>query len=545
MTITGNPISDIILILWFFSAFFDYLDFTYLWQLKEYRIDLFREFLRTKQGGGFLRGYRVFWRAIFAVVVFTFLRDSFRYDTYTGLHIITLIILLVDLLYNLSLYRQRSLRRPVLTKRVLMTIFFAFVFEAGVILIVKQLNILLLLLVFRFVLVSAVVICMRFPTEFLKYIYKKLATKKMVNYPNLIVIGVTGSYGKSTVKKFLSHILSYKYKTVFTPKNINTEIGVAKFVLDTNFDNVAVFVCEMGAYKMGEIKAITDIVRPRIGILTAINEQHLSIFGHIRHTQKAKFELINSLPKNGLAILNVDNEYIREKINDVSVPIMTYGSDLENKPNLLIKSSSCDDGGLNFTYQYQNNNYELRAEKICGEHNAYNLSACVLVAKYLDMDDTDITLAVRTVTLPTGTLNLLKYKDSIIIDDSYNSNPDGFRSALYTLSGIADSRRRIVVTRGMLELGEDSNSLHEQIGNEIAFNADELIIISPDHAGALRLGVGTKYNIQVRTIYDFNELEKYLLDIIEDKVVVLLENRLPPHIYRNLLSKIKQEDEKT
>jgi UDP-N-acetylmuramoyl-tripeptide--D-alanyl-D-alanine ligase len=541
MTITGKPISDIILVLWFFSAVFDYLDFTYLWQLKEYRLDLFKDFLRTKQGSGFVRGYRIFWRSIFAMAVFTFLRDSFRYDMFTGLHIITLFILSVDLYYNANLYLHKKARRPVPTKKSLLIILATISIEAGIIMIFRQMNILLLLLVFRFVLISGVVLSVRYPTELMKLYYIKSATRKIKKYPKIRVIGITGSYGKSSVKNFLSHILAKKYKVIYTPKNINTEIGVAQFVLNTNLSDVDIFVCEMGAYKMGEIRAITDIVRPTIGIITAINEQHLSIFGSIENTQKAKFELVDSLPEDGLAILNKDNRYIREKINSINTNVKTYGIDDEFNPDCLITEVHSEGASLSSKYTYLDHSITLRVDHLYGEHNAQNLAACIVAAHFLSLTDEEIIEQAHSATLPSGTLNVFNIGESIIIDDSYNSNPDGFQAALYTLSEFKVNKPRIVITRGMQELGNRSEYLHERIGGEIAYTADELVIIQPDHATPLKLGVGNKYNTNIHEIFDFVALEAYIDRKIEAGCVILLENRLPPHIYKKIIQRCKDE----
>jgi len=542
MTFTGKPISDVILILWAFSAAFDYLDFIYLWQLKEYRLDLFREFLRSKQGTGFLRGWRVLWRALFAMAVFTFLRDSFRYDTYTGLHIITLIILCVDLLYNAHLYRQKKLRRPVVTGKACLILLTAIGVEAIIILLTKQMNILLLLLVFRFSIASGVVLAFRYPTMMMKFWYVGRATKKLKTYPHLQVIGITGSYGKSSVKTFLTHILRARYCVVSTPKNINTEIGVAKFILSTDFSSVDIFVCEMGAYKVGEIKLIAEMVQPNIGIITAINEQHLAIFGSIENTRDTKFELVRALPQTGLAVLNVDNPYIREgEINIENTRIETYGLDEEYDPDCRIVDVSYADRALNLVYQYRGKTHTLTAEHLSGEHHAHNLAACLIVAAYLGLNDQEIGARVRSVESPPGTLRIFKVGKATIIDDSYNSNPDGFKAALYVLAESKSDKRRIVVTRGMQELGDRSEYLHERIGGEIAYTADELVITKPDHADALKSGVGVKYRTIIREIYDFDRLESYLLDRLDEDCIILLENRLPPHIYRSILNQSTHE----
>ena len=139
--------------------------------------------------------------------------------------------------------------------------------------------------------------------------------KQTAQYPDLTVIGITGSYGKSSVKEFLGHFLETEFSVIKTPRNTNTEIGVAQFVLASNFADKDVFIVEMGAYRPGEIKLICDMVRPSIGVLTVIAEQHLSLFGSIKNIQSAKYELLRSLPTNGFAVTNADNAYCTELLD--------------------------------------------------------------------------------------------------------------------------------------------------------------------------------------------------------------------------------------
>ena len=240
----------------------------------------------------------------------------------------------------------------------------------------------------------------------------------------------------------------------------------------------------MGAYRKGEIALIAKMVKPTIGILTAIREQHLSIFGTIRNIQQAKFELLYALPKKGLAIANADNPYIKELLSTVPSAVETYGIDNESYTASIVDSKE-KKGTLPFTININHELWHCQAP-IAGEHNAQNIAACVLAARHLGMKKADIIQAITSISLPEGTLQSYQWGNAIIIDDSYNANVDGFRSALHTVSTYPSSLRRIVVTRGMQELGEQSNEFHEQVGEEIAYSCDELVIISPDNAVALQ-----------------------------------------------------------
>ncbi|MFH1947143.1 MAG: UDP-N-acetylmuramoyl-tripeptide--D-alanyl-D-alanine ligase [Candidatus Magasanikbacteria bacterium] len=520
-----SPINLIIFILWFISAFIDYCDFAYVWQLKEYRLDRFKDFLSTQQGRDFWLRYQTLWRSIIAIILlFWPINDSLAIKT----AIIT--IFLLD--FAVAVYKliKKKLRRPVITKKAILTIGLSILLEGTLFLIKRDWAIFFLLMIIRFFIISFVIwILNKLTIRIKKYLIKK-ATQKLADQKNLIVIGITGSYAKSTVKKFLTEILSNKFKTICTPKNINTEIGIARFILKNDFSNKEIFVVEMGAYKIGEIKLICDMVKPKVGILTAINEQHLSLFGGIINTQKAKYELLCSLPKDGLAITNADNKYCMEFLDDLDASVVTFGLEEENNPNILITNFKTSQDGTSFSYKYKEEEKTVKS-KILGDHNALNLGACILVADKLGMSESEIRPAIENLTRVT---ELIKYGNCIIVNDSYNSNPNGFKAALNFLNSFSSDIKRIVVTRGVLELAEKSDEIHEMIGGEISFIADELVIITPDFAEPLQNGAVDKYRLKIKLIYDRADLLEYFRKIKNIKSVILLENRIPDIIMKEL-----------
>ncbi len=519
----------IIGVLWIVSALVDYVDFLYLWQLKEYRTDRMLDFFSTKQGQQFWRSYPLATRAFLIIGIYVFLKEIL------SIEYVVIIILGLDFLYNLRAFNKGTIRRPVITKKILLILLVGFLIEGILLFSTKLLPILLLLLTFRFLLVSIIVWIFGYPTKFIKqfyYIYR--ARKKIEKNRNIIIIGITGSYGKSTVKTFLNHILSAKFKTISTPKNINTEIGIADFILSNNFQDKEIFIVEMGAYKEGEIQLLSSMVKPQIGILTAINEQHLSLFGSIQKTQKTKYELLRSLPEDGLAITNSDNRYSREYLHELKCLVKTFGLEEEYKPNLLITDTKSKGEELSFTAILEGINLEANAP-IAGEHNASNIAACVLAAIHLGMNIEEIKEKIKTLKPAEQTMKLHTYGQTTVIDDSYNSNPDGFKAALSYLASFSSNRKRIVITRGMLELGDKSDEIHKRIGEEIAFAADELVIITKDFEKPLRSGIHAKYRTTVFLKDNPDDLLTYIQNQKNTNSVILLENRLPTKIYREII----------
>ncbi|HYE60066.1 MAG TPA: UDP-N-acetylmuramoyl-tripeptide--D-alanyl-D-alanine ligase [Candidatus Kapabacteria bacterium] len=515
--------------LWLFSAVVDYTEFTYLWQLKEYRWDRFRDFLSTRQGRMYWLRYQLLWRSGIAIIMFFWPLNDVPSVKYA-----LVLLFSADVLYTLYRLFRGWIRRPKPTMKAAIIIVGSLVLEGTLFLLAQDWAILFLLLITRFLLLTFIVFLLNQPTRLLKQYFIRKAQKKIERYPNIRIIGVTGSYAKSSVKKFLFHILSEKYRVLKTPKNINTEIGVAQCILSNNLDNVDIFIVEMGAYRKGEIKYICDMVHPSIGILTAINEQHLSLFGSIQETQAAKYELLRSLPENGLAVTNSDNVYCREFLDELKTTVQTFGYDKEWKPTCQITNIKDTDTSVEFSFTVENSSVQITTPRM-GDYHAMNIAPCILVAKYLGMSDAEI--KERCVTLPVTTLGTYQYGNCTIIDDSYNSNPEGFKSALAYISTFPSKRRRIVITRGMLELGNKSDELHERIGEEIAFTTDELVLISRDYEEPIRRGIGMKYRTTVIVKENPSDLLDYLREIKETDAVILLENRVGKVIHDELTSK--------
>lgn len=509
-----------ITLLWLAIAITDYSELCYVWQLKEYRLDRFGDYLGTKQGKSFLKSFLVLGRfSLLVLMVFFFFANS---QIASGLFVIAIIFETVR--YATKLF-GRKLKKPVLTKRAILILTSAIVFEMIVWIFWRNLASMAIVFSLRSIVLSLIVGVSFLPSKIVKKMYVAKAARKIGNYRDLKIIGVTGSYGKTTVKKFLAQILTAKYRVITTPKNINTEIGIAKFILRTDFSEKDVFIVEMGAYRIGEIKTICDMVKPEIGILTAISEQHLSLFGSIENIQQAKYELLRFLPENGLAITNSDNKYCREFLAQLKTEVKTFGQNFEFKPNCLLENIKTNDKG-EIVFDCDLDGGKIAFESwVIGQHNAMNIAPCVMVSKQLGMENNVIIEQVKKLVLPEGTLQKFQYGRSVILDDSYNANPDGFVAALKVLDDFDASWRKIVITRGMLELGDRSEKLHESVGKEISKHADELVIISNDSEAQLRKGVGDE--TRVLSIFEKTELLEYLKKLKDIRAVVLLENRMP------------------
>lgn len=365
------------------------------------------------------------------------------------------------------------------------------------------------------------------PIEYLiKKRYINQAKKILKDMPNLIVIGITGSYGKTSVKNFLYKTLSAKYNVLITPKNYNTTMGVVKTIRENLKPTHQIFLCEMGATKLGDIKEICDIVKPKYGIITSIGPQHLESFKSIDNVIKTKFELADSVKQNGGVIfLNYDNSYIQNKKIDGEV--ITYGVQNENL-NYNVYDLESSSKGLIFKVK-NNENKEIEFKtKLIGKHNIVNLISAIGVADYLGVPMEKQVSKIREIPSVDHRLQLSTHGNLTIIDDSYNSNPVSSKSAIDTLGEFEGTK--IIVTPGLIELGEFEEKYNFELGEYMTNICDYIFLVGKEHSKPILKGINSK-NFNKEKIFIVNSPQEAMKQIgqlgINDKITVLLENDLP------------------
>jgi len=467
----------------FFQSILSLLFYLFLWQIKEYRFDRFFCHLKTRTGQKQMIDY-------------------------------------------LNLFKWKGCYRPVLTlKSFLVFLFSLFLFFRTWFFLLKHLPFSFSVRIFLVtalvnllspVLVGFSILIFKPISIFFKKIIILLAKKKIAGFPRLLVIGITGSFGKTTTKEILATLLAENFKVLKTPQNWNTEIGVAKTILKFLKKEDKIFVVEMGAYKRGEIKAICKLVHPQIGIITGINAQHSALFGGLSQIMKAKYELIKSLPKDGLAVFNGDNSYCRQLAQKTKIKKILYSLDKikiikEEKDKLRFKINNCS--------------FRLN---LLGKFQLSNFLAAFFVARRLGVSLAAIKKAALKIEPFKGTMcPFVGLNGGFFIDDSYNSNPDGFLAALSYLE--KRRGRKIVVTSGIIELGKATSKIHRQIGQKLSSVADLVIVSKEEQAELIKKG-GTR----VLTIEDPKKLILFLKKEIERGDIILLEGRLPQGVLRSL-----------
>lgn len=356
--------------------------------------------------------------------------------------------------------------------------------------------------------------------------YYKDAQRLLQSHPELIIIGITGSYGKTSTKHFLYHLLSQKYETLMTPGSYNTLLGVVRTIRESLKPYHQVFIVEMGAKQTGDIKEICDLVHPHIGIVTSIGEQHLETFRNVETVLKTKFELIESLPQNGLAVINSSNPIVKS-IEVSSVPTVYYGTNSGFDRLKILNSTSY---GTHCQFTNKENELIDFETPLLGSANIENLTASLIVSDYLNLKPKEIKYACSTMPQVEHRLQIIHAKTGFtIIDDAFNSNPVGAKMALDVLKSISTNGKKIVVTPGMIELGEVQYEKNRDFGRQIGDNADFAIIVGEYNKDSLLEGLALS-SIDKQNVYaasDFTEAQKIILEKVRKNDIILYENDLP------------------
>lgn len=355
--------------------------------------------------------------------------------------------------------------------------------------------------------------------------YINSAKKILQQHKELIVIGVTGSYGKTSMKNYLYKLLCNKYDVLITPKNYNTTLGVVKTIREELNATHQIFICEMGATKLNDIKEICDIVKPQYGIITSIGPQHLESFKSIENIIKTKFELADAVKQNnGKVFLNCTNEYISS--NAEKYDYISYGAeDKNNKIQYNAYDIFSDEKGVHFSI----NNFEEKfTTEILGKHNSINLAGAIAVADYFKVPHKEIIKQVKSIKSVEHRLELIKNGEFLIIDDSYNSNPVSSKSAIDTLADFEGTK--ILVTPGLIELGNQENKYNFELGEYAAKKCDYIFLVGKNHSKPIYEGIkSTEFDMNKVVIVDKPEQavnKARELDITGTRII-LLENDLP------------------
>ena len=353
----------------------------------------------------------------------------------------------------------------------------------------------------------------------------KKAKKKLESMPELKVVGITGSYGKTSTKYVINTILSQKYNTLMTPESYNTTMGVVRTINEKLTSMHQLFICEMGAKYVGDIKEITDIVNPSYGVLTAIGPQHLDTFKSLDNVRKTKLELVDSLPQDGLAFVNWEDENIRN--SKITKNIVKFG--FSKDADYYAENIEITERGSAFDVVIPGKESIRIKTRLLGNLNILNIVGAVAIADKLGLTPDEIKIGAKYIRPVPHRLDLKQNPNgSIIIDDAYNSNIKGAKMALEVLKSF-EHKQRILITPGIVELGDKATEINQDLGRNAAESADFIILVGAQQTVPIYNGIVEK-NYPKSQIFIAKNLQEALSkmnEIITPDSVILLENDLP------------------
>ncbi len=352
------------------------------------------------------------------------------------------------------------------------------------------------------------------------------AKKILSGCKSLTVIGITGSFGKTSVKYFLDTLLSVKYNVLKTPGNFNTPLGVVKTIRGSLRATHDIFLCEMGAKNVRDIKEICDIVHPKHGIITSVGPMHLESFKTIENVKKTKFELADALPDgSGMLFLNMDDENIAEHSSGYN--FISYGIDSDSE--YKVSNLRISEKGSEFSLTSPEGKVCEYRTKLIGRHNVLNIAGAIAVANKMGISLDELKSAVRKLESVPHRLELINKGAYTVIDDAYNSNPSGTKAALEALS--MTEGYKILVTPGMIELGEMEDELNREFGENAAKVCDFVALVGKKQTEAIYQGL-VSAGFDTSKIYvaeSLNDAMNCVYGLTTDgkRKIILLENDLP------------------
>ncbi len=353
-----------------------------------------------------------------------------------------------------------------------------------------------------------------------------------------MVIAITGSYGKTSVKHILGHILETAAPTLITPGSVNTAMGIARVIRERLQPHHRYLVVEMGAYGPGSIRRLCELTPPRMGIVTAIGLAHYERFKSLETVAEAKFELADAVAAAGGTVIAAADTLAfaapRRFAAAHSGTIVTVGP--EPGATVTLTNLRQDTDGIALTVSWQGTTYQLRAP-LYGLHQGRNIALAFAAACTLGIPPEDVTASLKTTPQIAHRLEVKRQGNgAVLIDDAYNSNPVGFVSALKLLDVLRrPGGRRILVTPGMVELGAAHDEEHRRIGGIAAAHVDVLVAVAPHRVAPLAEAFAAAApEAAIVSCPGFAEAQEWMAHNLGADDVVLLENDLPDLLEQKL-----------
>jgi UDP-N-acetylmuramoyl-tripeptide--D-alanyl-D-alanine ligase len=348
-----------------------------------------------------------------------------------------------------------------------------------------------------------------------------------------LVVGITGSFGKTTTKACVAAVAELRGPAYATPASFNSYLGVVRAVNEGLTSKHRTFIAEMGAYRRGDVAELCDLVQPRIGVLTAIGPAHLERFGSLEAIEEAKSELAEAIPEDGVFVTNADDERCVRAAARSSGRVVLFSAEGAPDAELTAAGIAMAEGTTRFTLRRRTKEGEEETvvrSKLLGRHNVANLLAAAAVGASIDLPLDAIARALARVTPPAHRLAPILNRQAgiVVIDDAYNSNPVGAAAALEVLAS-HQADRRLLVTPGMVELGEREAEENERFGRQAAAVCDLVVLVGEERSRPIRAGLAAAAfpDSGIHVVANASEAQALLAKTTRRGDVVLFENDLP------------------
>lgn len=367
-------------------------------------------------------------------------------------------------------------------------------------------------------------------TKIYSYFLFKKAKNKIISWLNKdkkrMVIGLTGSYGKTSTKEIISHLLQSKFKILKSPLRLNAEIGLAKFILENNLENYEIIILELGARQIGEIEQMVDIFHPKCTFLTGLAPQHIATFGSFENIIKGKLEIFKKTIPDGLAFLNGNDPFVRKIFDDLPiVKKYLYGHHLGH---FYCKDEIFTLDGTEFTFVYPDGEIRLKTNLV-GSQFLENLIGALALCYLLGIKPDQIKENLLNFKLLPNQFELVKKENPLIINDSYNANVVGVKKEIEFFNKIF-SGKKILIFAGIIELGIETEDIYKELIDYFK-NFDLIILTFKDYTDIFINELKEKI-----VLYQRQKLSELLTNFELENLGILILGRIP----ERLLNEIKE-----
>lgn len=350
---------------------------------------------------------------------------------------------------------------------------------------------------------------------------QQIATAKRNLYKDLIVVGITGSVGKTSTKDMIYSVLSQKYKTLKTEGNFNNDIGLPLTILKLREHEVAVI--EMGMNHKGEISKLTKIAKPQLAVITNVGTAHIGNLGSRENILNAKLEILEGMEKPKI-VINNDNDLLHEWKNNLKENIEVHTFGIENKSDCMAENIKKSENNSEFICNINNEKIKINVP-IGGDVFIINSLCAILVEKNLGLSDKQIQDGIENFELTKKRMEIIKLKNNItLINDSYNASLDSMKASIKYLSEL-NGKRKIAVLGDLFELGDYSEKIHRKIGEEIVKNKIDLLYLIGENSKYIK-DEALKNGMNKNNIFYFNsknEIINNLKNIMTENDIVLFK----------------------